>query len=177
MGCCVLNLIKLLMGFLGTMIEKTTPLKFSRDGFEDVFNYLKLSETLHTSGQPTEAQFKSIKAARFDRVINLLPAGHENGLDGQAALLETLGLAHIEIPVHWKNPTEENFCAFVTAMTDHADEKLWVHCAANARVSAFIYRYRRDVLGVDEMSARADMLKIWNPNIMGVWKKFVGGRG
>jgi hypothetical protein len=31
-----------------------------------------------------------------------------------------------------------------------------VHCIANYRVSAFFYRYRRDVLGVGEATARAD---------------------
>jgi hypothetical protein len=32
-----------------------------------------------------------------------------------------------------------------------------IHCIANYRVSAFFYRYRRDVLGMDEAEARADL--------------------
>ena len=42
----------------------------------------------------------------------------------------------------------------------------------NYRVSAFFYRYRRDVLGVDETQARAEMEQIWRPE--GVWATFVG---
>jgi hypothetical protein len=38
-------------------------------------------------------------------------------------------------------------------------------------VSAFFYRYRRDVLGVGEAKARADMEQIWHPN--GVWATFI----
>jgi len=30
------------------------------------------------------------------------------------------------------------------------DVPVHVHCIANARVSAFFYRFRRDVLGMDE---------------------------
>jgi len=167
------NMVKTVAGFLVTMIEKSTPLKFSRDGFEDVFNYLQISEKLHTSGQPTAAQFESIKNAGFDHVINLLPEGHENALNGQAEILDLLGLPYTEIPVHWNNPTEDNFSDLVELLTEGADQKLWVHCAANARVSAFIYRYRRDVLGEDDTLARAEMLKIWNPNSLRVWKAFV----
>ena len=39
------------------------------------------------------------------------------------------------------------------------------------RDSAFFYRYRRDVLGMDEARARADMEEVWQPK--GVWAEFV----
>ena len=50
-----------------------------------------------------------------------------------------------------------------------------VHCIANYRVSAFFYRYRRDVLGTDETQARADMEEIWHPE--GVWATFIESLG
>jgi len=34
------------------------------------------------------------------------------------------------------------------------------------------HRYRRDVLGMDEAEARAEMEQVWRPN--GVWATFVG---
>lgn len=37
------------------------------------------------------------------------------------------------------------------------DDKVWVHCAANMRVSAFIYRYRCTVLGEDRDTAARDL--------------------
>jgi hypothetical protein len=46
-----------------------------------------------------------------------------------------------------------------------------VHCIANYRVSAFIYRWRRDVLGMDKVKARAEMEAIWHPE--GVWATFI----
>ena len=41
----------------------------------------------------------------------------------------------------------------------------------SVRVSAFFYRYRRDVLGMDEAQARAEMEEVWRPK--GVWGEFV----
>jgi mannose-6-phosphate isomerase-like protein (cupin superfamily) len=53
------------------------------------------------------------------------------------------------------------------------DVPVHVHCIANYRVSAFFYRYRRDVLGWDNEKARADMEGVWHPE--GVWAEFVKG--
>ncbi|MEJ1977606.1 MAG: hypothetical protein WDN49_17380 [Acetobacteraceae bacterium] len=52
------------------------------------------------------------------------------------------------------------------------DSPVHVHCGANYRVSAFFYRYRRDVLGMDEAQARADLERIWQPE--GVWVALIG---
>ena len=38
-------------------------------------------------------------------------------------------------------------------------------------MSAFFYRYRRDVLGMGEAEARAYMERIWHPE--GVWATFI----
>jgi hypothetical protein len=46
-----------------------------------------------------------------------------------------------------------------------------VHCIANYRVSAFFYRYRRDVLGMDAAAARSEMEAIWQPE--DVWADFL----
>ena len=51
------------------------------------------------------------------------------------------------------------------------DVPVHVHCIANYRVSAFFYRYHRDVLGMDDETARAEMEAIWHPE--GVWAAFV----
>ena len=50
------------------------------------------------------------------------------------------------------------------------DVPVHVHCIANYRVSAF-YRYRWDVLGMDEPRARAEMEEVWHSK--GVSVEFV----
>lgn len=166
-----LNTFKTAIGFLGTLIERHSSLKFRQDSPESVFNYLMLSDSLATSGQPTRAQFENIKRGGFQTIINLLPHDHENALPGQKALMSDLGLEYIYIPVDFKNPQEAEYDAFCVAMVATEARKVWVHCAANMRVSAFVYRYRVEKLTEDEPSARRDLEKIWTP--FGVWRDFV----
>jgi hypothetical protein len=49
------------------------------------------------------------------------------------------------------------------------DVPVHVHCIANYRVSAFFYRYRRDVLGMDEARARAGMEEVGTSSASGAF--------
>jgi predicted dithiol-disulfide oxidoreductase (DUF899 family) len=73
--------------------------------------------------------------------------------------------------VDFQHPTDQDFDQFCAVMEQLKDVPVHVHCIANYRVSAFFYRYRRDVLGMDEARARADMEEVWHPE--GVWAAFV----
>ncbi len=165
------NTLNTLWGYLKAVLERRTPVRLSGDSLNDIYNYLPLNERLSTSGQPTAAQFHQISEAGFRRVINLAPSSFvENSLEDEAALLRQLGIEYIHIPVDFYNPTEQDFEAFCNAMQADTKNKLWVHCAANAGVSAFMYRYRVQFLGEDRTLARTDMLKIWEP--FGAMKSF-----
>ncbi len=166
-----LSTIKTIKGFLLTMVEKYTPLKTSKDSLEGIYNYLPISKSISTSGQPTEKQFQLIRDAGYQAIINLAPHNVENALPDEGAVLQSLGLRYIHIPVDFKNPTSEDFQAFTHALKSRGVEKVWIHCAANMRVSAFIYRYRVEVLKERESDAKQDLEKIWQP--FGVWKDFV----
>jgi hypothetical protein len=75
---------------------------------------------------------------------------------------------HVEIDFEADWPGLEQFRS---VMEQLKDVPVHVHCIANCRVSAFFYRYRRDVLGMDEQQACAAMVAIWHPK--GVWADFV----
>ena len=62
-------------------------------------------------------------------------------------------MTYIHIPVDFQNPTDQDFEQFCAVMEQLKDDRVHVHCIANYRVSAFFYRYRRDVLGIDEAKA------------------------
>jgi len=104
-------------------------------------------------------------------VINLGLHSHEKALPDEAKSVSHLGMKYIHIPVDFQNPTEEDFNRFCSEMEQLKETPVHVHCIANYRVSAFFYRYRRDVLGMDETQARAEMEEIWHPE--GVWAAFV----
>ncbi len=163
--------VKTYWGFLISIIQKHTSLAFGGNTIEDIFNYHQLGDTLSSSGQPTEPQFHSIRDAGFKTVINLLPKNSENSLDHEEELIKNLGMNYTHIPVNFFHPTEDNFKKFSDAMQIVSSEKTWVHCAANARASSFIYRYRTAILGEDTETAKWDVREIWEP--YRVWKKFI----
>jgi len=168
----MLNTIRTTLGFFVAVIEKYTPLNFRGDTLEHTYNFLKISDDLATSGQPTEQQIRLMKEAGYQVVINLAPKSVlENSLQTERSLVEALGIEYIHIPVDFSNPTQGNFEQFVSSMQAHTGQKVWVHCAANARVSAFVYKYRCVVLGDNKHEAEEDLKKIWQP--WGVWKAFI----
>ncbi|MEM7360646.1 MAG: protein tyrosine phosphatase family protein [Pseudomonadota bacterium] len=166
-----LNTLKTVAGYLYSLLERLLPVRLSRASISGVYNYLPISEQITTSGQPTEAQLLAIRDAGYATVINLAPANVENALPDEAASLATIDLPYIHIPVNFKAPSEANFSRFIEAMQGMEGQKVWVHCAANMRVSAFMYRYRCEVLGEEPSIAQRSLNKIWEP--IGVWRQFV----
>jgi protein tyrosine phosphatase (PTP) superfamily phosphohydrolase (DUF442 family) len=163
--------LKTLFGYLATLVRKYTPMKRSNNSLEGIFNYHLVNGSIATSGQPSEQQFSVIREAGYQSIINLAPHSAENSLPDEAGLLHRLGMQYVHIPVDFKNPTDDDFQAFVAALQNSPAGKTWVHCAANMRVSAFVYKYRRDVLHEDPVIAKVDLEKIWEP--FGVWKNFL----
>ncbi len=138
---------------------------------ETIYNWRRLDGRITTSGQPTEPQLAEIHALGVRHIVNLGLHTHEKALPDEAASVTRLGMIYIHIPVDFQNPTDQDFEKFCSVMEQLKDVPVHVHCIANARVSAFFYRYRRDVLGMDEARARADMEEVWRPK--GVWAEFV----
>jgi uncharacterized protein (TIGR01244 family) len=132
----------------------------------------RLDGELTTSGQPTEDDLKALSALGVEHVINLALHTHERALPDEAGSVTALGMTYTHIPVAFDAPTEGDFRRFCAAMESMAGAKVHVHCIVNARVSAFLYRYRRDVLGMAEQLARQEMESIWQPG--GIWATFIG---
>lgn len=150
-----------------------------KEKLENIYNFVQISDRVATAGQPTEIQYPAIAAAGYQTVINLALTESANALPDEAAIATELGLEYIHIPVLWEAPTLEKFQDFVNEMNAHADRKIFVHCAANMRVSAFMYLYRQleDARSaqlcprVDRTTAKLDLAKIWQPNE--IWQNFI----
>jgi protein tyrosine phosphatase (PTP) superfamily phosphohydrolase (DUF442 family) len=137
-----------------------------------IYNYRAVNESLCTSGQPSAAQLREIAAAGFSTVINL--ALHDDprySLLDEAGIVHASGMAYVHIPVQFSAPTEANLLEFFAAMDAHEGEKIWLHCAANFRVSAFIGLYRVIRQGAERTSAFALMDSLWQADE--VWSSFI----
>ena len=139
---------------------------------ERIYHWRRLDARITTSGQPQEAELPAIAALGVRAVINLALHSHEKALPDEASSVAALGMRYIHIPVEFGNPAETDYAAFVTAMEETRRGPVHVHCIANYRVSAFLFRYRRDVLGMSEAALRPDLDAIWTPDA--VWTGFIG---
>ncbi|MGE3141700.1 MAG: protein tyrosine phosphatase family protein [Hyphomonadaceae bacterium] len=139
-----------------------------------ICGWLRLDGRLTSSGRLRAEDLPALRSAGVRALLNLAPDDHEKALPREAAAAAASGLRYFHIPVAWTNPTERDFALFCEAMAACATLPTHIHCIANKRVSAFLYRYRRDVLGDDEAAARADLHKIWKPD--GIWADFIAPR-
>ena len=143
---------------------------------KDIYNYQFLTENLSSSGMPTSAQLKEIADEGIQVVINLALKTSQGALVNEDALVKSLGMEYIHIPVEWHEPTKQNLEDFFNAMDLHKNEKVHVHCQANYRASAFIMLYRVLHLAWKKEDAIPIMEKMWNPEDFPVWQKFIDDR-
>ncbi len=162
---------KTLWGYIVSLVNRFTPLDLGGDTIEKIYNFQAITESLYTSGQPTEDQLMLIQQAGFDVVVNLAPHGVENALDDEESIVSILGMKYYHIPVDFKNPQRKDYARFVKLLSSLKNKRVWLHCAANMRVSAFMYLYRTQVFKESKDVVKEDMYEIWQP--FGVWEKFI----
>lgn len=140
---------------------------------ENIYNYLKLSDTLFTSGMPTPEQIPSIAENGVQVVINLATSKSEHAIPNEKDLVEAQNIKYYNIPVDWNNPTPEDLNEFMNIMDKHKNEKVLVHCQANYRATGFATLYRINRLGLKKEETFKDLQKIWNPKGYPIWEKFI----
>jgi len=138
---------------------------------EQIRAYLRLNERVATSGMPRPEQFAAIRSAGFEVVVNLALPTSDNAMANEGDLVTAQGMAYVHIPVNFERPAREDFQKFERVMDAFSERKVFVHCAANMRVSAFMYLYRVRKDPSCAPDARKDMQRIWEPD--GAWREFI----
>lgn len=140
---------------------------------DDILHFVQLTPRVGTSGQPTVDQLKEIAAAGYQAVINLALPTSDNALADEAGHVTRLRLAYFQIPVLFEAPNVDELRTFVGLMRVLEDRPVWVHCAMNLRVSAFMYHYLRHDLGLSEAESRSPVLARWERRMDPVWRDFL----
>lgn len=140
---------------------------------EQIYNFVQLTPTVGTAGQPKAEQFADVAAAGYRAVVNLAMPDSENALPNEGALVSASGMIYIHLPVDFAAPAAEHLRRFASIMESFDDVPVFVHCAMNLRVSAFMYLYLRHCCGVDEVAARSPILDKWAPRMDEVWQQFI----
>jgi protein tyrosine phosphatase (PTP) superfamily phosphohydrolase (DUF442 family) len=139
----------------------------TEDALAGIKAYRRLSDRVVTAGQPTRRELVAVAQAGFQAVINLHVSPD---LPDEREVVEALGLEYVQINVPWEHPERSHLERFFAAMEARREQRLFVHCAANKRVSAFVALYRIHRLGwaKDEALSFVDV-----PSFPPVWQAFV----
>jgi protein tyrosine phosphatase (PTP) superfamily phosphohydrolase (DUF442 family) len=133
--------------------------------------FLPLTDHLATAGQPPVEAFASLRAEGFERVINLGLLGQPYSLPDERSAVLASGMAYRHIPVPFEAPDPGQFADFLCEMDSAQGEKVFLHCAANYRATAFAGLYAVRRLGWERAQAEAFLGKVWQPNP--VWRAFL----
>jgi protein tyrosine phosphatase (PTP) superfamily phosphohydrolase (DUF442 family) len=141
------------------------------DPLREIPAFLRLSERVATSGQPTTEQLAEIAEAGFETVVNLALPTSPGAIADEAELLAAHGVEYVPIPIDFRSPDLPSALRFFETLRARRDRRIFVHCAKNMRVSALMYAYRVAEEGVPPTEARRALLEIWQPDE--TWARYI----
>lgn len=137
----------------------------------DIYNYIRIDDTLATSGQPSAEELEDVARSGVEVVINLAPHDARYSLPDEAGAVGALGMMYTHIPVRFDAPGEADLLTFFAALETHRGKRLLIHCAANKRVTSFLGLYRVIRQQWEVEPAFETMHQVWDPN--SVWSSFI----
>ncbi|MFT3931633.1 MAG: protein tyrosine phosphatase family protein [Spongiibacteraceae bacterium] len=141
---------------------------------KDILNFYQLTDKIASGGQPLPHQFSEIQKAGYSIVINLAMSDATNAVPEEEKIVSSLGLTHIHIPVPFDRPDLSHVKAFFGIMDAFKTEKVFVHCALNLRVSAFLYLYLTHRHNLSPEQATTPFLTAWQPKMDEKWRGILG---
>ena len=136
-----------------------------------ILNYVKINELISTSGQPKIEELELIANEGFEVVINLAVATTSNALENEDKIVSSLNMSYIHIPVDFENPKISDLKLFLNILQALGANKVWIHCAKNYRVSAFMYVYHKYILHTPFEEINLSIFDIWQPSL--VWQELM----
>ena len=131
---------------------------------KNILNYIQINENISTSGQPTVEQFELISKNGYEIVINLALHDASNAIDNEDKVVTDLNMSYFHIPVLFEEPTPQQLKLFLDILSVNESRKVWVHCALNYRVSAFMYVFHKYYLKTTFDEIDLSLLEQWQPN-------------
>ncbi len=145
------------------LIGPMTPFLSAAQEDELAINHVVINDRLHTSGQPESSQLSGLADLGFEMVINLAPPTTQGAIATEGKLVAENGVAYVNIPVDWRNPTYADFALFSGVLNQSGDRQVLVHCQVNKRASMFTFLYQvvHERVPVDE--AFEFVTRVWVP--------------
>ena len=136
-----------------------------------ILNYIKINELISTSGQPKIEELELIANEGFEVVINLAMPTTSNALENEDKIVTSLNMSYIHIPVDFENPKLSDLKLFLNILQALGANKVWIHCAKNYRVSAFMYVYHKYILHTPFEQIDLSIFDMWQPSLL--WQELM----
>ncbi len=140
---------------------------------DNLLNFHQATTNIATSGQPDKAQLHHIAEEGYEAVVNLAMHDSDNALNDEGSIVASLGMSYFNIPVPFEEPTAKHLQDFIGLMEVLEGRKVWVHCAVNARVSAFMFQCLTQVKGMEDDAATSPILVKWRNRMDDAWQTFM----
>jgi hypothetical protein len=92
-------------------------------------------------------------------------------IENEGYIVTSLRMAYFHIPVPFDAPEKKHLILFLKLLTALDDKKVWVHCAKNYRVSAFMFHYQKLMYKLTGNRLESTVFEKWQPN--DIWQQFL----
>jgi protein tyrosine phosphatase (PTP) superfamily phosphohydrolase (DUF442 family) len=137
---------------------------------QKIQNRVEVTPDLTTSGAIAPEAFQGIAQEGYAVIVNLLPPDHREALREEAEIVAAHGMSYVCLPVDFAAPKVDDFRQFVELMRRWEGQRMWIHCAANYRVTTFVALYGRLRWNWDDSAALRFAKQLWEPNA--TWRAF-----
>lgn len=105
---------------------------------DGVTNFAKVESTIACAGATTPAGVAEVKKLGYKSVINLRQASEAGAdVEAEAAAAKAAGVNYFHLPVNGAAPDPATVDKFIAAVSDKANQPVFVHCASGNRAAAF----------------------------------------
>ena len=140
----------------------------------DAPNFVPVTSSLATSGQPSPAALAGLKRIGVEAVISLGPPGGPDLVPEEPAIVRAQGIDFVSLPFPPDGPSEAQYLAVAQALRRVQDRRTLVHCQVNWQASTFVFLHRVIVGKEDPELAYESVARVWSPS--GSWRVFVVGQ-
>lgn len=134
-------------------------------------NFVPITSSLATSGQPSPAALADLKRIGVEVVISLGPHGSSDLVPEESAIVRTQGIDFVSLPFPPDGPSEAQYLAVAEALGRVQGRRTLVYCQVNGQASTFVFLHRVIVGKENPDLAYESVAKVWSPS--GLWKELL----
>jgi protein tyrosine phosphatase (PTP) superfamily phosphohydrolase (DUF442 family) len=137
-----------------------------------IINFREINKNLWSGGQPTPKQIKQLHSTGVKAIINMAPYDPRYSIKNEPELVTSLGMTYHHFPMDFTQPLTNDYHRMCSALKLHTHEHVFVHCAANYRVTVLLGCYSIRELNWTREESDDFIASVWTLDKFPVWKQF-----